>query len=155
MDEKTTPGQRVILGIFRDFDIVGTILAVGLSYMKWHSIGWAVVHGMIGWLYVIYYLMSYGIPQWIVLSAANQYPKNDWRFFHIRKNVWIAVVWLLKSHSWIIPTKPADQLSSLTAKIQKVFAKQNEPTGDQDNGRQKTRIRYQTSRGLSGMGSHS
>lgn len=62
MSEEQTSCNRAILGIFRDFDMVGTVLAVVLSYLKWHSIGWAVIHGMIGWLYVIYYLISFGVP---------------------------------------------------------------------------------------------
>lgn len=35
---------------------VGTALAVVLSWTKWHSIGWAIWHGVCGWFYVIYYV---------------------------------------------------------------------------------------------------
>lgn len=38
---------------------LGNIIAVVLSFRKWHSIGWAIVHGSLGWLYVIYYLFTY------------------------------------------------------------------------------------------------
>jgi len=41
---------------------VGMIIAVILSWLKWHSIGWAIVHGLLGWLYVIYYLIKFGFP---------------------------------------------------------------------------------------------
>lgn len=41
---------------------IGTVIAVILSYMKWHSIGWAIVAGLFGWGYVIYYLLTYGFP---------------------------------------------------------------------------------------------
>lgn len=41
---------------------IGAVIAVLLSYLKWHSIGWAIIHGMFGWLYVIYYLIEYGFP---------------------------------------------------------------------------------------------
>lgn len=38
---------------------VGASLAVVLSYLKWHSIGWAVFHGLLNWVYVIYYVIRY------------------------------------------------------------------------------------------------
>jgi len=41
---------------------IGTIIAVILSWIKWHSVGWAIVHGLLGWLYVIYYLIKFGFP---------------------------------------------------------------------------------------------
>ena len=33
----------------------GCALAMVLSYAKWHSLGWAILHGVLGWLYVIYF----------------------------------------------------------------------------------------------------
>ena len=38
---------------------VGVALAVVLSYTKWHSIGWAIFHGLLNWVYVIYYVIRY------------------------------------------------------------------------------------------------
>lgn len=38
---------------------VGVALAVVLSYSKWQSIGWAIVHGLLNWVYVIYYVIRY------------------------------------------------------------------------------------------------
>ena len=37
----------------------GASLAIVISYVNWHSIGWAIVHGILGWGYVIYYLIRY------------------------------------------------------------------------------------------------
>ncbi|MDI9502324.1 MAG: hypothetical protein GX291_08860 [Tissierellia bacterium] len=37
----------------------GSVLAIVISYAKWGSIFWAIVHGLFGWLYVIYYLWKY------------------------------------------------------------------------------------------------
>ncbi len=37
----------------------GTCLAMVISYTAWKSIGWAVFHGILGWLYVIYYVIKY------------------------------------------------------------------------------------------------
>ena len=39
---------------------VGAALAVVLSYVKWKSIGWAILHGLLNWIYVIYYIIKYG-----------------------------------------------------------------------------------------------
>ncbi len=38
---------------------VGVALAVVLSYTKWQSIGWAIIHGFFNWVYVIYYAIKY------------------------------------------------------------------------------------------------
>lgn len=38
---------------------LGCVIAVVLSFCKWHSIGWVIVHGILGWIYVVYYLICY------------------------------------------------------------------------------------------------
>jgi hypothetical protein len=42
--------------------VVGVILAALMSYNLFHAIGWALLAGFFGWLYVIYYLAFYGWP---------------------------------------------------------------------------------------------
>ena len=37
----------------------GTCLAMVISYANWHSVGWAIVHGLMSWLYVIYFVIRY------------------------------------------------------------------------------------------------
>lgn len=37
---------------------LGTVVAVALSWSANHSILWAVIHGIFGWFYVIYYALS-------------------------------------------------------------------------------------------------
>lgn len=37
----------------------GSALAIVVSYTAWHSIGWAIFHGLLGWVYVIYYILRY------------------------------------------------------------------------------------------------
>ena len=37
----------------------GAALAMVISYAKWNSIGWAIVHGLLGWIYVVYYIAKY------------------------------------------------------------------------------------------------
>jgi hypothetical protein len=36
---------------------LGCALAVVISYTKWHSVFWAIIHGIFGWLYVLYHLV--------------------------------------------------------------------------------------------------
>lgn len=37
---------------------LGTIIAVVVSYSVNKSIGWAIIHGFFGWLYIIYYAIN-------------------------------------------------------------------------------------------------
>lgn len=37
----------------------GSALAMTISFNTWHSIPWAILHGLFGWLYVIYYALFY------------------------------------------------------------------------------------------------
>ena len=37
----------------------GSALAMVISYTAWHSVGWAILHGLFSWVYVIYYLSKY------------------------------------------------------------------------------------------------
>jgi len=30
-----------------------------ISYNAWHSIWWAILHGILSWIYVIYYAIKY------------------------------------------------------------------------------------------------
>ncbi|MCI9469023.1 MAG: hypothetical protein HFG45_06965 [Oscillospiraceae bacterium] len=37
----------------------GSALAMVISYTTWKSVGWAIVHGLMSWLYVIYFILRY------------------------------------------------------------------------------------------------
>lgn len=37
----------------------GSALAMVISYTAWKSVGWAIFHGLLSWVYVIYYLIRY------------------------------------------------------------------------------------------------
>ncbi len=37
----------------------GSALAMVISYSHWHSVGWAIVHGLMSWIYVIYHVLKY------------------------------------------------------------------------------------------------
>jgi len=38
---------------------MGSVLAMIISYTAWKSVGWAIVHGLMSWGYVIYYFIRY------------------------------------------------------------------------------------------------
>ncbi len=38
---------------------LGISLATVISYTNWHSIPWAILHGLLNWIYVIYYAIRY------------------------------------------------------------------------------------------------
>ena len=37
----------------------GSALAMVISYTTWHSVGWAIFHGLLSWVYVIYFIIRY------------------------------------------------------------------------------------------------
>lgn len=37
----------------------GSALAITISYVAWESVAWAIFHGLLSWVYVIYYLIRY------------------------------------------------------------------------------------------------
>lgn len=37
----------------------GTALAMVISFVTWRSVGWAILHGLLSWAYVIYFLIKY------------------------------------------------------------------------------------------------
>lgn len=37
----------------------GMILATVVSYVNWRSIGWALLHGVLNWAYILYYIIRY------------------------------------------------------------------------------------------------
>jgi len=53
-DRNGTVKQTVKSGI-----TFGSALAMVISYTTWHSVGWAIIHGLMSWVYVIYYLLKY------------------------------------------------------------------------------------------------
>ena len=39
--------------------LLGHAVASAVSYSTWKSILWAIIHGVLGWIYVIYYAIKY------------------------------------------------------------------------------------------------
>lgn len=52
--DRGTVGKTVRSGI-----TFGSCLAMVISYCNWHSVFWAIIHGLLSWLYVIYYVIVY------------------------------------------------------------------------------------------------
>ena len=39
--------------------LFGMMLATVVSYVNWHSVGWAILHGILIWGYILYYIIRY------------------------------------------------------------------------------------------------
>ena len=50
-------GTGAYLGVDLSF---GAALAMVISYVTWRSIGWAIFHGLLNWVYVVYFVLKYG-----------------------------------------------------------------------------------------------
>lgn len=53
--EKTTVVQKTV----KSGITFGSALVMVISYTTWQSVGWAIVHGLFGWFYVIYFVLKY------------------------------------------------------------------------------------------------
>lgn len=51
--------QTIIQKTVKSGVTFGSALAMVISYTAWKSIGWAIVHGLLSWAYVIYYIIRY------------------------------------------------------------------------------------------------
>ncbi|MBR4435492.1 MAG: hypothetical protein IKS90_05275 [Clostridia bacterium] len=51
--------QTIVKKTVRSGISFGSALAMVISYTAWRSVGWAILHGLLGWLYVIYYVIKY------------------------------------------------------------------------------------------------
>lgn len=56
MDKYTNTGIKSTVKTGITF---GSALAMVISYTSWHSVGWAIVHGLLSWVYVIYFLLAH------------------------------------------------------------------------------------------------
>lgn len=59
-DETENKKKKVTISNFdRTVFDLGIALAAVISYTNWHSIPWAMLHGFLNWIYVIYYAIRY------------------------------------------------------------------------------------------------
>lgn len=54
MEHQTTIQKTVKTGV-----TFGSCLAMVISYTTWHSVAWAIIHGIFSWAYVVYFLLRY------------------------------------------------------------------------------------------------
>jgi len=57
-EKKTLTKIKENTTVEKTVDVGATVV---LSYVKWKSIGWAILHGCLGWVYIIYYAIRYGM----------------------------------------------------------------------------------------------
>lgn len=53
MEEKTTVIHKTV----KSGLTFGSALAMVISYTNWHSVFWAIIHGLMSWVYVIYFII--------------------------------------------------------------------------------------------------
>lgn len=66
--------EEIIYGVQREYTTIvnnqtvknvtkglsfGSALAMVISYVTWKSVGWAILHGILNWVYVIYFIIKY------------------------------------------------------------------------------------------------
>lgn len=53
--------ETVVKKTVRSGITFGSALAMVMviSYTAWHSVGWAIFHGLLSWVYVVYYIIRY------------------------------------------------------------------------------------------------
>ena len=55
MNHNTTIIEKTVKGGLS----FGSALAMVISFTTWKSVGWAIIHGLMSWVYVLYYLLVY------------------------------------------------------------------------------------------------
>lgn len=56
---RSGPEIHITKGAAKSGITFGAALAMVISYVKWQSVGWAILHGLMSWGYVIYFLIRY------------------------------------------------------------------------------------------------
>lgn len=51
--------ETVIMKTIKRGISFGSCLAMVISFVTYKSVLWAIIHGLLGWLYVIYYVLVY------------------------------------------------------------------------------------------------
>ncbi len=59
MEEKKSSKKVIVEKTVKSGVSFGSALAMVISYTAWKSIIWAIIHGLLGWIYVIYYILRY------------------------------------------------------------------------------------------------
>jgi hypothetical protein len=84
----------------------GSALAIAISYTTNHSILWAIIHGILGWLYVIYFALfrswsARNRPQprlaaiWRLIAAGYRCMNPDLREVHANRCGAVRLIWTM------------------------------------------------------------
>lgn len=57
--QTTVINQKTVKQVTKGLSF-GAALAMVISYVTWRSIGWAIFHGLLNWVYVVYFVLKYG-----------------------------------------------------------------------------------------------
>ena len=57
--EETKQKQYTVRKTVKTGITFGSALAMVISYVNWHSVGWAIFHGLLSWVYVIYFVLKF------------------------------------------------------------------------------------------------
>lgn len=55
----STKNETVVNKTIKKGITFGSCLAIVISYTAWKSIPWAIFHGLLSWIYVVYYWIIY------------------------------------------------------------------------------------------------
>ena len=59
MSEVNVDNRTVIKKTVKSGITFGSALVMVISYSTWHSVFWAIIHGLLSWAYVIYFVLRY------------------------------------------------------------------------------------------------
>ena len=60
MNDSPSPQRTFVSATVKAGISFGSALAIVISYTNWHSVLWAIFHGLLSWVYVIYFMLVHG-----------------------------------------------------------------------------------------------
>lgn len=59
IEERPDGSKKVVKRTVEKGVTFGSVLAMVISFATWKSVGWAIIHGLMGWVYVVYFMIRY------------------------------------------------------------------------------------------------
>ena len=59
IEERPDGSKKIVKRSVEKGVTFGSVLAMVISFATWKSVGWAIIHGLMGWVYVVYFLIRY------------------------------------------------------------------------------------------------
>ena len=104
-NKSTTVKKTVKSGI-----TFGSALAMVISYTTWKSVGWAIFHGLLSWVYVIYFLLRY----YIGIDRGNEMFEELGISFGTALIVLLALYFIIK---WAVKNGIKEAYRDITGKV--------------------------------------